>query len=105
MASQSIDNILRFVVRTGKIVIGSKNTIKLLKLGALKYVVISSNVPENIRQDIEYYSKLSNIPIIVFPGTNRELGTVLGKPFSVAVMGIIDPGQITPEILNRFIKQ
>jgi len=105
MASQTIDNILRFVVRTGKVVIGSKRTIKLLKLGALKYVVIASNVPENIRQDIEYYSKLSNIPIIVFPGTNRELGAALGKPFSVAAMGIIDPGQITPEILNRFIKQ
>ncbi len=105
MSAQSIDNILRFIVRTGKIVIGSKNTIKLLKLGSLKYVVISSNVAENIRQDVEYYSRLSNIPIIVFPGSNRELGTILGKPFSVAVMGIIDLGQVTPEILNRFIKQ
>lgn len=93
---------LKFVVKTGAVVIGSKRTLDMVKLGKVKYVVIASNVPEEIKQDIEYYAKLSDVKIIRFPGTNRDLGTTIGKPFAIAVVGIVDPGQVPTEILDRF---
>ncbi|MEM1542114.1 MAG: 50S ribosomal protein L30e [Ignisphaera sp.] len=96
-----MDNVIKFVVRTGKIVIGFKKTLKLIKLGKVRYVVITSNTPEDIRSDIVHYASLSSVNIISFTGTNKELGSVIGKPFAVSVLGIIDTGQVPPEMLNN----
>uniref|UniRef100_A0A7C4H5F8 Large ribosomal subunit protein eL30 n=1 Tax=Ignisphaera aggregans TaxID=334771 RepID=A0A7C4H5F8_9CREN len=96
-----MDNVIKFVVRTGKIVIGFRKTLKLIKLGKVRYVVIASNIPEDIRFDIMYYASLSGVNVILFTGTNKELGSVIGKPFAVAVLGIIDTGQVPPEVLNN----
>ena len=101
---QSIDNILKYVSKTGKIVIGFNETLKQIKLGKVKFVVIASNIPENMRNDIEYYAKLSNVYVIRYPGTNRDLGALLGKPFSVAVLGIIESGQVSEEVLKSLSK-
>jgi len=99
-----LDVVLRRVVATGQVVIGSRKTLKLVKLGKVKVVVRASNLPPYLREDLEYYARLSNIPIIVFPGTNVELGTVIGKPFSVAMLGIIDSGQVPLDLLLAYTK-
>lgn len=103
--STSLDNIIRTIIRTGKVVLGSKRSIKLVKLGKAKAVVIASNVSPNIRSDIEYYAKLSQIPIIEYPGTNMELGAICGKPFSVAVLTILDLGSVPMESLLMFTER
>lgn len=95
---------MRHVARSGKIVVGSNEIIKKAKLGQLKFIVIASNAPENIKKDITYYAKLSNIPIIEFPGSNKDLGALIGKPFSVTLMGILDLGQVSTEILVKYAK-
>ncbi|MCC6015435.1 MAG: 50S ribosomal protein L30e [Desulfurococcaceae archaeon] len=97
----SLDTVLKFVVRTGKVIVGARKTLKMLKLGKIKYIVIASNIPDELRQDIEYYAKLSNVKVIRFPGTNKDLGTVIGKLFGVAVLGIQDPGQVPYEVLDK----
>jgi len=84
---------IQAAVRSGKIAVGSKVTKKLVLHGKAKLVIIASNTPPEIKEDLKYYAKLSNIPVYIFPGTNIELGTILGKPFGVAAMAIIDPGQ------------
>ncbi len=88
-----IENELRAAIRTGKVIIGSNKTIKYLKLGKAKLVVIASNTPPHIKKDIKYYAKLSNTPVYEYEGTNMELGAICGKPFSVAALAIIDPGE------------
>jgi large subunit ribosomal protein L30e len=103
-SQQSIDNIIRHVVRTGKVVIGFNQTLKYSKLGKLKFVVVVSNAPEAMRDDIVYYAKLSGIPIVEYPGTNRDLGALLGKPFSVAFLGIVDLGQVSENMLRPFLR-
>ncbi len=80
-------------IKTGEVVLGSKRTIKLVLHGKAKLVVIAENAPPELKRDIEYYAKLSGIPVYRFKGTNYELGTLVGKPFSVAMLAIIDPGQ------------
>ncbi len=79
-------------LKTGKVVLGSRKTLKLVKLGKAKAVVVAENAPPEIRDDIIYYAKLSNIPVYVYPGTSLELGAVCGKPFTVASLAILDPG-------------
>ena len=79
-------------LKTGEVVLGSKRTIKLVKLGKAKAVVIASNTPPKIVSEIMYYAQISKIPVYVYPGTSVELGALCGKPFTVASLAIIDPG-------------
>jgi len=88
-----IENELRIAIKTGKVVLGSKQTIKLVKIGKAKLVVIASNAPPQIKKDVKYYASLSGTPIYEYEGTNMELGAICGKPFSVAALAIIDPGE------------
>ena len=79
---------LRNAVNEKRVIIGSKQTIKNLKLKNIKLVVLASNCPENIKKDIEYYSKLTGIKVEKFDGTAKQLGVFCGKPFSIAVLAI-----------------
>jgi len=88
-----IINALQTCVRTGQVVIGSRKTIKLAMHGKAKLIVLASNAPPEIKRDIKYYAKLSKIPVLEIPSTNIELGTIVGKPFGVSSMAIINPGQ------------
>ncbi|MCK4883431.1 MAG: 50S ribosomal protein L30e [Candidatus Diapherotrites archaeon] len=83
---------IRRAVDTGKVVFGSNKTIQEIKTGDLKMVVVASNCPKDIKERIEHYSKLSNVPVYDFKGTGVELGSTCGKPFSVAVLNIMDEG-------------
>ncbi|NJF26058.1 50S ribosomal protein L30e [Thermococcus sp. Bubb.Bath] len=84
---------LRKVLETGKAVLGSKKTVHLAKTGGAKLIIVAKNAPAEIKEDIAYYAKLSNIPVYEFDGTSVELGTLLGKPFVVASLAIVNPGE------------
>lgn len=98
----TLDMAIKFIARSGKIILGTKKTLKLIKLGKIRYVVIASNIPEEIKQDVEYYARLSGVKILRFPGSNKDLGMVIGKPFGVVIMGIMDTGQISSDTLDKF---
>jgi large subunit ribosomal protein L30e len=85
-------------VTTGKVILGSDKSLKALKLGHAKLVILTSNCSDAVRADIEHYSKLANIPIHVYQGDSAELGLVCGKPFLVSVITVLDPG--SSSILN-----
>ncbi|AAL81685.1 50S ribosomal protein L30e [Pyrococcus furiosus DSM 3638] len=84
---------LRKAMETGKVVLGSNETIRLAKTGGAKLIIVAKNAPKEIKDDIYYYAKLSDIPVYEFEGTSVELGTLLGKPFVVASLAIVDPGE------------
>lgn len=84
---------LQVLAKTGQYRLGSKQSKKLVLLGKAKAVIIASNAPPDVKNDLKYYAKLGNIPVLEFPGTNFELGALIGKPFSVSSMVVIDPGQ------------
>jgi large subunit ribosomal protein L30e len=84
---------LRKVLETGEAVLGSKRTIQLAKTGGAKLIIVARNAPADIKEDIYYYAKLSGIPVYEFEGTSVELGTLLGKPFVVASLAIVNPGE------------
>ena len=84
---------LRTAFKTGKVTLGSKSTIKNIKLGKAKVVVIAKNVDPNVKSDIMYYTRLAKIPVIEFNGTSLELGMLLGKPFPVQALAVLDVGE------------
>jgi large subunit ribosomal protein L30e len=90
-----LDRGIRVAVDTGNVTLGSSKSIQGLKLGRGKLVIIASNCPEEVEEDVMYYSQLSEIPVYTYNGSSVELGSVCGKPFTVATMIVKDPGDST----------
>jgi len=84
---------LKVALNTGKVVLGSRQTIKAILRGEAKLVVVAANAPPQIKADVEYYARLAQIPVITFPGSSWDLGAACGKPFKVSALAIIDPGE------------
>ena len=87
-----IDKAISTAVKTGKVSFGSNSAIQSAKTGKAKLIIVASNCPAEIRSDLEYYCKLSNIPLIVYRGSSTDLAAVCGKPFLVSALTIREPG-------------
>lgn len=83
---------IQVAVRSGKVKMGYKEAVRLLKTDSPKLIVLAGNCPEDIRREITYYCKLTGVPFIVYPGSSWDLGALCGRPHMVAVLSIIDPG-------------
>jgi large subunit ribosomal protein L30e len=90
-----IDRGIRVAVDTGSVTLGSDKSLQALKLGKGKLVIIAKNCPKDIAEDVEHYSKLSDVPVYTYEGTSVELGSVCGRPYTVATLIIKDPGDST----------
>jgi len=88
----NLERELKVALRTGKIVMGSKEVLKHVGVGKGKLVIIASNCPELIKEQIEYYAKLSRIPIYHAPYTSKELGEMCQRGHMVASLVILDEG-------------
>jgi large subunit ribosomal protein L30e len=75
-------------IKSGKAIIGYKESIKFIKTGSPKLVVIAKNIPENMKKEIEYNTKISNIKLEIFDGSSKDLGIICGKPFPVSTIAI-----------------
>ncbi len=73
----------------GLLVIGAKSVVSRIRLGGLDSVIVSSNCPVSLKNDILHSSKLSEIPVIDFEDDSSSLGELCKKPFTIAVLGIL----------------
>merc|ERR1712042_378798 len=92
---KSADNInsrLRLVMKSGKYHLGYRQTIKDLRNGKAKLIILANNIPAIRRSEIEYYAMLAKTRVHHYTGNNIELGTACGKYFRVSVLSITDPG-------------
>jgi large subunit ribosomal protein L30e len=78
---------LKTAATTGKVRFGLAETKKSIKNGEAKLVVVASNCPED---DLAGESLLK---VVVFNGTNVELGSACGKPFPISALAIVNPGE------------
>ncbi|KAH7026082.1 60S ribosomal protein l30-like protein [Microdochium trichocladiopsis] len=90
--ANSINSRLALVMKSGKVSLGYKSTLKALRTGKAKLVIIAGNTPPLRKSELEYYSMLSKTPVHHFSGTNIELGTACGKLFRCSTMSILDAG-------------
>lgn len=84
---------LQVVLNTGKIAIGSNRAIKSIINGSAKLAILAANAPAGVRQEVEYYAKLNQTPIFVYPGSSWELGAAMRKPYKVALLAVLEPGE------------
>jgi len=89
----SLENEIKTLLKTGKVIIGAKKSIKALKLGKAKAIIIANLIPKYIEEDVKYYAKLGGIKIIRYKGSSYELGTLCGKPFPITTIAVLDPGE------------
>jgi len=97
-----IDGSLVRTVKTGKVLFGAKSSLKSAATGKVRLIVVASNCPLKIRENLEYYCKLSRIPLVIYPKTSLDLGRLCGKPFAVSTLAIRDPGD--SDILEIAVK-
>uniref|UniRef100_A0A5S6R548 Large ribosomal subunit protein eL30 n=1 Tax=Trichuris muris TaxID=70415 RepID=A0A5S6R548_TRIMR len=91
-AAEGINSRLALVIKSGKYVLGYRRTLKTLRSGKAKLVILANNTPPLRRSEIEYYAMLAKTGVHHYNGNNIELGTACGKYFHVCVMSITDPG-------------
>ncbi|MEM2995301.1 MAG: 50S ribosomal protein L30e [Candidatus Bathyarchaeia archaeon] len=87
-----LDKAIAAAVKTGKVLFGANFALQNAKTGRAKLIILAANCPKTVREDIEYYCKLSNVPIITYKGSSIDLAAVCGKPFTVAALSIREPG-------------
>ena len=85
---------IKRMISTGKVEFGSKKAFDLIKSGKAKLVITSENCPKEVKEDIEHYSKISETPNVIYPGTSMALGEVCGKPFLVSNVTVVNAGDV-----------
>ncbi|KAF3939371.1 hypothetical protein ABW19_dt0207640 [Dactylella cylindrospora] len=91
-AENSINSRLALVMKSGKVTLGYKSTLKTLRAGKAKLVIIAGNTPPLRKSELEYYAMLAKTNVHHFAGNNIELGTACGKLFRCSTMAILDQG-------------
>ena len=72
--------------------LGYKQTLKCLRKGTAKLIIISNNCPSIRQTELEYYAMLARANVHHFNGNNIELGTACGKMHRVSCLAISKPG-------------
>merc|ERR1712012_596732 len=91
-SNESINSRLALVMKSGKCLLGYKQTLDSLRLGKAKLVIIANNTPPLRKSEIGYYAMLAKTGVHHYVGNNIELGTACGKYFRVCTLSITDPG-------------
>ena len=96
--NEGINAQLALVIKSGKYDLGLKKTLKAIRNGDCKAVILSSNLPVVQKTMIEYLSLISKSQVILYAGNNIDLGVACGKLFKVSCLSINDAGD--SDILN-----
>lgn len=85
-----LERALKTAISTGDVKLGAKESLKAVKGGYAKLLILAANCPGS--EEISSLSSEKGIPVkkIDIPGT--ELGTLCGRPFAVSALAIIEPG-------------
>merc|ERR1712010_399681 len=83
---------IQLVVKSGKYQLGYKQSIKTLRQGKSKLILISNNCPPLRKSEIEYYAMLAKTGVHHYTGNNITMGTACGKMFRCGVLSVTDPG-------------
>ncbi len=87
-----IDKALASVCKTGKVSFGANTALQNAKTGKAKMIVLASNCPQDIKEQIEYYGEISKVPVIKYKGGSMDLAEVCNKLFIISAMSIRETG-------------
>jgi len=81
-AQESINARLQLVVKSGKYTLGYKSSLKTLRSGKAKLVIIANNCPALRKSELEYYAMLAKCGVYHYNGNNIDLGVT---PYEVGI--------------------
>jgi large subunit ribosomal protein L30e len=87
-----VDKAIATAVKTGKVSFGANAALQNAKAGKAKMVILASNCPKDIKEEIEYNCRLSNVPVMTYKGASMDLANVCGKPFIISALSIRETG-------------
>lgn len=96
----NIDRALRSSIRTGNVVLGSNQTVQSGADGQAKLIIYAEDCPNSVKFKLDRLE----VPVYRYQGSGKDLGAACGKPFSVATLAIIEPGDSEVMALLREIR-
>lgn len=83
---------LEVITRTGKLILGHRQSYLSILHRKAKLVIIAGNCPPSIEKEIRIACLMTGTPHLKTDIPSRELGFMAGKPYQASVISIIDPG-------------
>ena len=77
-------------IKSRKYQVGYAKTVKSLRIGKAKAVIIARNIPPLQKSSIEYWARLFQTPVYHYRGSDWQLGMACGKHFRVRALSITD---------------
>jgi len=96
----NLDRALRSSLKTGKVVLGSNQAVECGQSGKAKLLIYSADCPLEVRSVLEKM----DVPVYAYESSGKDLGASCGKPFPVAALAIIEPGESEVMALLREIR-
>ena len=87
-----VDKAIATVVKTGKVSFGANTALQNAKTGKAKMIVLAANCPKEIKEQVEYYGKISKVPVMTYKGTSIDLAAVCNKLFIISALSIRETG-------------
>lgn len=81
---------LGLAMKAGKVVIGTEQVIAFLQKKRVKLVLLSSSSSDGTKKKISSKCEFYNVRLKELPIQTDELGSLLGKTYTPAVVGITD---------------
>ena len=87
-----VDKAIATAVKTGKVSFGTNTALQNAKTGKAKMIVLAANCPKDIKEQVEYYGKISKVPVMTYRGTSMDLAAVCNKLFIISALSIRETG-------------
>ena len=87
-----VDKAIVTAVKTGKVTFGANTALQNAKTGKAKMIILAANCPKDIKEQVEYYGKISKVPIMTYQGTSMDLAAVCNKLFIISALSIRETG-------------
>ena len=88
----NLNSRLALCMKSGKVALGYKTSLKTMRANKAKLVIIANNTPPLRKSEVEYYAMLARTGVHHYAGNNVDLGTACGKMFRISCLSITDPG-------------
>ena len=90
MAKAAVDVVaeLKKLLAVNKLVLGTDETLKLLRQGKLHKVFFAANCSPQAKGDIQQYCKAGAVECVELAQSNEEIGVLCKKPFAISVVGV-----------------
>lgn len=87
-----VNRALRSATQTGTVVLGLNESLKTILDKKAKLVILADNAPERLVAQVNAAVESAKVPVYKYQGKNTELGPACGKPYSVAVLSVVEAG-------------